>query len=275
MAFAQINGFKMYCEEHGPSKDEAETFLLIMGFGGNATAWASVVPVLAERYHVVAFDNRGAGRSELPDLPAYTMPMMADDAIGLLTHLGIERAHVWGVSMGGMIAQEVVLRHPERVITLTLGCTTPGGAGNVQTDPADSAEFFRLGTLPPEEAIVAGLPMLYSQSFVDANRQRLIEQGLANADLRASEACRKRQFAGIMAHDTTARLGQIKTPTLVVTGTGDRVVNAANSKRLADGIPGAELIEYPGVGHGYFIEVGEQTTREVMDFAARHSPIPA
>jgi pimeloyl-ACP methyl ester carboxylesterase len=275
MAFAQINGFKMYYEEHGPSKDEAETFLLIMGFGGHAGAWESVLPTIAANYHVVAFDNRGAGRSEVPDMAAYTGPQMADDAIGLLDHLGIEKAHVWGVSMGGMIAQEVGLRHPQRVITLTLGCTSPGGARHVQSRPEDQAEFMRLGTLPPEEAIPAGLPLIYSEVFVEANRAQLIERGMANVELRATLEGRQKQYAGIMQHDTCERLGMLKMPVLIATGTGDRVVNCGNSQVLREAIPNAEYLEYPGFGHCYWDEAPEEVAGAVVDFARRHSPVAA
>jgi pimeloyl-ACP methyl ester carboxylesterase len=272
-AFAEINGFRMYYEDHGPR--DAEAFLLIMGFTANATAWFRHIPRLAELYRVVAFDNRGAGRSESPEMAAYTMPQMADDAIALLDHLGIARAHVWGVSMGGMIAQEVALRHPDRVNTLILGCTGPGGAKNVDIKPEDMAEFFRMGTLPAEEAIIAGLPMLYSQGYIDANRDEIIERARGLMDLRAKPEGRQRQMMGIMQHDTYARLAEIKTPTLITTGTGDRICNPENSSVLAGAIPGARLVEYEGAGHGYIAERFEEDLANVMEFAASHSPVPA
>ncbi|MEX2237829.1 MAG: alpha/beta fold hydrolase [Dehalococcoidia bacterium] len=269
MPNATINGFEMYYEDHSPEKEEA--FLLIMGFTANATAWRNHFPILSQRFRVVAFDNRGAGRSGVPDGDAYTMPQMADDAMALLDHLGIERAHVWGVSMGGMIAQEVALRHPQRVITLVLGCTTPGGERHVPQAEADQLAFMKLTTMGAEDAILAGLPLLYGERFLAANRERVIDEAKALMDLRAKPQGMARQMAGIMTHDTLERLPSIRIPTLVCTGDADRVVNCANSRLLAEAIPGAQIVEYPGAGHGYLHEALEEDTRRVMEFAAQHS----
>src|SRR5205809_7891619 len=114
-----VNGIRMFYEETGGG----EPLILIMGFGGDHLAWAFQVRALAEHYRVVTFDNRGAGQSDAPE-PPYTIRTMADDTAGLIAALGIERAHVVGVSMGGMIAQELALAYPGRVRSLHLGCTT-------------------------------------------------------------------------------------------------------------------------------------------------------
>lgn len=273
MPTAEINGFQMYYEDHAPEKEEA--FLLIMGFTANATVWAAHIPFLAQRYRVVAFDNRGSGRSESPVMNTYTIPMMADDAVALLDHLGIDRAHVYGASMGGMIAQELALRQPNRVHSLILGCTTPGGQSAIAADPEDSLQFLKLITMTVEEQAEFSLPILFSQPFIDANRELLVEQALMNPELAAKPAGIMRQFAGCMQHDTYDRLGQISAPTLVLTGTGDRIIDARNSKLIADAIPGAELVEYPGAGHGYFGECLLEDIQNVMAFAERHSPVPA
>jgi pimeloyl-ACP methyl ester carboxylesterase len=120
MPTTKANGIELYYEVHG----EGPPLLLIMGLGANATAWYRQIPVLSERYRVIAFDNRGAGRSEKP-LEPYSIPQMADDAAALMDTLGISTSHVFGMSLGGMIAQEYALRHPERVQALVLGGTTP------------------------------------------------------------------------------------------------------------------------------------------------------
>src|SRR5258707_1069095 len=122
MATAKINGIEIYYEVHG----SGEPLLLIIGLGTNATGWYLQIPGFSKEYRVIAFDNRGAGRSENPNEP-YTMPQMAEDAIGVLDTLGVDAAHVFGMSLGGMIAQELALRHPERVKTLSLGGTMCGG----------------------------------------------------------------------------------------------------------------------------------------------------
>src|SRR2546427_3279997 len=118
MPKVRVNGIGLNYVEAG----SGDPLLLIMGFGGDHQAWAFQTPVFAQRYRVIAFDNRGAGQSDVPDVP-YTTRMMAEDAIGLLDALRIERAHVLGVSMGGMIAQELALAHPQRVRSLQLHCT--------------------------------------------------------------------------------------------------------------------------------------------------------
>src|SRR5262245_12030207 len=118
MPKVRANGIDVYYEESG----SGEPLLLIIGFGGDHQAWAFQVPAFAERYRVITFDNRGSGQSSVPDA-TYTTKMMADDAVGVLDALGIEQAHVLGVSMGGMIAQEIALNHPRRVKSLQLHCT--------------------------------------------------------------------------------------------------------------------------------------------------------
>jgi len=99
-----------------------EPLVLVMGFGGDHLAWGLQLPAFAARFRVIAFDNRGVGQTDAPDIP-YSIAMMADDTVGLIDALGIDRAHVCGVSMGGMIAQEIALRHPARVRTLALHAT--------------------------------------------------------------------------------------------------------------------------------------------------------
>src|SRR5262245_31254254 len=118
MSTAQINGIDVYYEEQG----SGEPLLLIMGLAADSMAWMFQLPDFAKQYRTIVFDNRGVGRTSKPAGP-YSIPQMADDAKGVLDALDIRRAHVVGVSMGGMIAQELTLRHPERVRGLVLACT--------------------------------------------------------------------------------------------------------------------------------------------------------
>jgi pimeloyl-ACP methyl ester carboxylesterase len=118
MPHITANGVNLYYEEHG----DGEPLILIMGFTVSAVGWYWNVPAFARDFRTIVFDNRGVGRSDKPDAP-YSMQMFADDTAGVLDGLGIEQAHVFGISMGGMIAQEFALRYPDRVKTLILGCT--------------------------------------------------------------------------------------------------------------------------------------------------------
>jgi pimeloyl-ACP methyl ester carboxylesterase len=261
MPYARVNGISIYYEEHGAGTP----LLLVMGFTANTTAWEPLLPALSSRYRVIAFDNRGAGRSDAPEA-AYTMAELADDALGLLTHLGIERAHVYGVSMGGMIAQHIALRAPHRVLSVVLGCTSPGGQHAITAPESVIAALLGAATLPIEQAFDLTLPILYSDTFAAAHRAELYERALKNASLRASEAGVKGQAAAIQGHDTFERLPEITVPVLVLHGDADELVPTANGLLLAERIPGAKLTLYPGARHGYHVEFAEQSAADVLAF---------
>lgn len=261
MPHARINGISIYYEEHGAGAP----LLLVMGFTANTTAWEPLLPALSSRYRVIAFDNRGSGRSDAPEA-AYSMAEFAEDALGLLTHLGIERAHVYGVSMGGMIAQHIALRAPRRVLSVVLGCTTPGGQHATPAPEQVVASLLKSSTLPIEQAFDLTLPILYSDAFAAAHRAELYERALQNAPLRAGEAGVKGQLAAIQGHDTYAQLPEIAVPTLVLHGDADELVPTANGRLLAERIPGAKLTLYPGARHGYHVEFAARSAVDVLAF---------
>jgi pimeloyl-ACP methyl ester carboxylesterase len=243
-----------------------------MGWGGNAATWQPQIPGLAERFRVIAFDNRGAGRTSAPPDP-YSIAEMAEDALGLLDTLAVGRAHVFGISMGGMIAQELALRHPERLHTLVLGCTSPGGrraAGfrelqkNIQTfdemnkDEIPDFAWFSdfLKRLWTKRALAKSDPHL--QDFVlSLIRFPPTPQGLHN------------QSEAIARHDAYDRLPQIQQPTLVLTGDKDQLIDFENSFILAGRIPGAELRIFPGLKHAFHLEQPELANAVIIDFIER------
>src|SRR5215510_10452285 len=138
---------------HYTTRGQGEPLLLIMGYRGSGCMWGEeLITLLSRSFQVIYFDNRGTGLSDKPDT-LYTVPMMADDAAGLLRHLGIRRAHVFGVSMGGMIAQELALRHPQLVQRLILGCTSCGGPQATLAPMEVLAKLIPPPELPPEEAL--------------------------------------------------------------------------------------------------------------------------
>ncbi len=141
--FADANGARLYYEVYG----QGEPLLLIMGLGANHLAWSAQVPVYAREFKVIVFDNRGTGQSNFPQGVDCTIPLMADDAAALLDFLGVDSAHVYGVSMGGMIAQEMALRHPEKVRSLILGATSPGGPHAVAPDAQGLRALIEQGTV--------------------------------------------------------------------------------------------------------------------------------
>jgi 3-oxoadipate enol-lactonase len=247
--------------------------LLVMGLGMTATSWWRSVPVLAERFRVLAFDNRGVGRSGRPPGP-YSVGQMADDAVAVLDAAGEQSAHVYGISLGGMIAQEIGLRHGPRVRALVLGATTPGGAGALPADGPTRAFFDRRAQMPAEEAVWASVPYNYAGATRRAHAQRIADDIAQRLRYPIEPAPYGAQLAAALGHDAGARLGEIAAPTLVVHGVEDRMVPAENGRLLARAIPGAQLLLAPGAAHLYFTDA-PGVERAVGDFlSAPTSPGP-
>jgi pimeloyl-ACP methyl ester carboxylesterase len=247
--------------------------LLIMGFTGNAAAWAPQVPALAARYHIIALDNRGAGRSAQP-AGAYTMQQMASDAAGVLDAAGVESTHIIGASMGGMIAQEFALQYPQRVRTLVLACTTPGGPHSpdyerMQTEAATMLDADAIDVTP--ERMRETLEMLFTPEFIANPGPGFMQFAGSSMQYPASLEGTKAQMRAILAHDTYDRLPQIAVPTLVVAGDADPLVSPENSRILAERIPGAELRLLPGLRHGFTAEKPEETNAILLEFLAQHA----
>jgi len=221
MPIVTANGVRLFYEEAGAP--DAPPLVLIMGWGGDHTAWALQMPALGADHRVIALDNRGAGQSEVPEGP-YTIPGMAADVVGLMDALGVARAHICGASMGGMIAQELALRHPERVRTLQLHCTAPiiDGYGRFLIDTllAVKARGDR------EENVRAIMPWILCRKTMVERPEFIrfwIERGLTYPYPITFEGL-SRQADAIKVHDTLARLGEIRMPTLLTTGTEDILV---------------------------------------------------
>jgi pimeloyl-ACP methyl ester carboxylesterase len=248
-----------------------DPLLMVMGLGGSSAEWSpALVDELARSFRTIIYDNRGTGRSDKPDIP-YSLEMFAADAIAILDALKIDRVHLFGVSMGGMIAQELALRYAPRLQTLTLGCTTCGGKNAVAPPP----ESLKLLTAPraglsDEELIRRGWPLAYTPSYIQNHRADL-EAGMARQLAHPTPAfVVKRHLEATYALKTHDRLPEIKTPTLVVTGAKDVLIPARNSEIIAKRIPGAKLHVIPDSGHAFFNE----TPREFIDvfkpFAQSH-----
>jgi pimeloyl-ACP methyl ester carboxylesterase len=252
MPFAERDGTRLYWEDAG----SGDPVLLIMGLGMNATGWWRTVPVLAEHYRVLAFDNRGVGRSDRPPGP-YSMPMLADDAVAILDAAGEQRAHVYGISLGGMIAQEVVLRQPDRVRGLVLGATTAGGNLGVPAGETTLGFFRRRGDMPAEEGVWASVPYNYSPRTRREHGDRISEDIAQRLRYPIESAPYLAQLEAALGHDTARSLMLIAAPTLVVHGEADVMVPPANGERLAAAIPGAEHRTWPDTAHLYFTDEPE------------------
>ncbi|MFC2038900.1 alpha/beta fold hydrolase [Chloroflexota bacterium] len=269
MPVAKVGDINIYYEIRG----EGEPLVLIMGLGGDINRWFRIRPVLEKEYKVIAFDNRGVGRTDKPVFP-YTMEIMADDVAGLMDATGIKAAHIFGISLGGMIAQNFVLRHPDRVISLMLGCTFAGGTHSIFNNPVGEGVLnpARLEALSVEERAREMLPALYSQDFID-NNQAIIEQQVALSVANPIDPVGyTMQLEAVHSHDTYDRLPEINLPVLVIAGDSDVLIPAENSPIIARRIPGAELVLLEGMGHGFYTEARDETAGILMDFMKRNSP---
>lgn len=261
MAIARSGAVELHYESTGAGEAPV---LLVMGLGMTATGWWRTVPVLAERFRVLSFDNRGVGRSARPPGP-YTVAQLADDALAVLDAAGERSAHVYGISLGGMIAQEIALRHPERVRRLVLAATTPGGPRARRPDPATLAFFERRGQMPAEEAVWASVPYNYAARTRSGAAQRIAEDIAQRLRFPIEPGPYMAQLAAAIGHDTHERLGAIGAPTLVVHGAEDRMVHPDNARLLAEAIPRAELRVWPRTGHLLFTDE-PAVDRDVLRF---------
>jgi len=261
MPYTDAPGFRMYYEEHG----SGFPLLMINGLGSDHLEWLHQLPAFEARFRVVVFDNRGTGMTDVPPGP-YTTGQMADDAASLLRALGIPRAHVLGVSMGGMIAQEVALRHPDLVDGLVLGCTGPGGELSVRPSPEAMAAFALAKGEDPEAELRRMLPFLYTDACIRERPEEIERFVRRRLDHPTPPEGYLAQLSAAVTHDASSRLEKVRARTLVITGDADRLVNWENSLWLAGRIPGVKLVVLPGAPHRLFAETAAAFNREVLRF---------
>jgi pimeloyl-ACP methyl ester carboxylesterase len=236
--------------------------LLVHGLGYARWGWEPVLDPFAERFRVVAFDNRGVGESDAPPGP-YTARVLAEDAVAVLDAAGIDRAHVVATSLGGMAAQELAVGWPGRVERLVLACTTPGGA---QAYPMPDQTVRLLAEVPFLQQEIA-LRRLVENALSPGAPEALVERILAYRLASPPDpAGWQAQAAAGMSFDGADSLGEIRAPTLVLHGTEDAVVDQRNAELLAAGIPNAQLVFFRGTGHLFFWEQPERFTQVVAEF---------
>lgn len=244
--------------------------LLLPGQANPARWWDPVRPDLAARHRTIAVDTLGTGRSDSPEngspgSPVYDTRRFAADAVAVLDAAGVGRAHVYGTSMGGKIAQWVAVDHPERVGALILGCTTPGGPAATVAGPDVVGPLA--GPTPQARRALAEL--MVTPGWLDAHPHGA-DTVLGGRMRTAARIGHRRASA---RHDASAELHRITAPTLVLHGTDDTFCPSGNAELLADGIPGAVLTWFPGARHAYFLEFHERAVRAVTDAVEAH-PLP-
>jgi pimeloyl-ACP methyl ester carboxylesterase len=241
MSTAVLEGVRLAYDIEGTG----EPVLMIQGLGYGRRGWGPAPGLLAHRYQVVTPDNRGFGESDSPAGP-YTTAQLAGDALAVLDAGEIDSAHVIGISLGGMIAQELVLAEPARVRKIVLCSTTAGGPTAVPMPEQTVALMGRAAHLDPEEALQQFVVNALSPDPPAELVDEIVAYRAANPPDPAGWYA---QAAAGGAHDAMARLGEIRVPTLVVHGTADNVVDMGNARLLADAIDGARLELLEGVGH--------------------------
>jgi 3-oxoadipate enol-lactonase len=238
--------------------------LLIMGLSGTLWHWGEpFLQPLRENFDVIVYDHRGVGQSSRVERP-FTIADLAADAAGLLTALELESANVAGISMGGMVAQELALAHPERIRTLTLGCTYCGGPGSSLPPQPELGAAVMSGDR--ERAIRAMWEANVSPGFA-ANDDAYASFRATGAEHRVAVPVTMEQLSAISRHDTSTRLSALAMPTLVIHGTVDRILPVHNGEMVAAAIPGARLEILQDIGHLFFWELPERSAELVREHA--------
>ncbi|HVF31513.1 MAG TPA: alpha/beta fold hydrolase [Acidimicrobiales bacterium] len=245
------------------AEGEGAPLLLIQGLGYPSDMWYRLLPELTNRFRTIRFDNRGVGRTGVPAGP-YPVDLMAADALAVLTAAGEESAHVLGVSMGGFIAQEVVLSAPQRVRSLILGCTGTGGEEMVAAEPAAMEMVMARASMTPEDAAEVAIPFVYSASTPRA----VIDEDFAVRMARpTSPEGYTNQVMGVSTWTGGAtRLAAVSVPTLVLHGVEDRLVHPGNADVLARAIPGATVVRLEGASHVFFSDQPEASAKAIIGF---------
>lgn len=249
-------------------RGEGPPLLLIMGMSGTRHHWGEpFLRLLADDFELIAYDHRGVGDSSRVESP-FTIADLANDAAALLRALDIDSAHVVGISMGGMVAQELALAHPERVRTLLLGCTWCGGPEGVLAG-GETTRILRdaVITRDREQMVRASWQVNVSQSFAadQAAKARFVEIGMSKG---VASVVVMEQMRALAAHDTTQRLQEITVPTLIVHGSADLMLPVQNAHLIARLMPMARLEIIEDVGHLFFWERPEQAAALVSEHAA-------
>ena len=257
MSFVENQGTKIYWDEQG----QGAPLLLIMGLGYTSVMWYRTRPALAPRYRTLAFDNRGVGRSDVPPGP-YSIAAMASDAAAVLDAAAVARAHVFGVSMGGMIAQEFALQYPERTCSLILGCTASGGPSAVHAESKVIDVLLARG-MTLEQAREAILPYIYDAA---TPREKIDDDVNQRREWLPSVEGYMAQVMAILAWESYSRLAQIKAPTLVIHGKSDALVPPGNGELIAGRIPGAKLVLLEHASHLFLTDQTDESNRAILEF---------
>lgn len=247
---AQFGDISLHVEQAG----QGEPLLLISGLGYSSWCWQELREALAPQFRVITFDNRGTGRSDKPAGP-YSIAMLADDAAQVLDHCGIARAQVMGHSMGGYVALTLALRHPEKVRSLTLISTSPGGSETEPVPVATQTAWQEAAALPPAQYARASMPHSFSQGWPEKNPERFERILKQRLEFPTPMDCWLAQYQACVGYVMQGvDVSRIQVPALVIHGTDDRVVPYHNGQLLVSRLPESRFISLPGSGHLPYLE---------------------
>jgi len=264
MPKAMVNGINMYYEVHG----QGEPLVLIMGSFGSLEAWSLQIHALQKHYKVIVFDNRGIGRTDKSPEP-YSIATMANDTVGLMDHLGIGKAHVLGMSLGGPVAQDIAINYPQRVMKLVLVCSI-AGADRTHLHPdmikALSVEEGRqevdLRSIDFNKVMTATVSLAFNDKLLRDSLSSQAESWFKQFDIEGF----LKQWEAVANYSVLDRLHKIEAQTLVITGTKDRIVNPHSSEVIARLIRNSRLVKVKGGSHAFFMEMSDIFNTEVLKF---------
>jgi 3-oxoadipate enol-lactonase len=259
MPHVENQAAKIYWDEQG----SGDPLLLIMGLSYASNMWHRTRPFLAQSFRTIAFDNRGIGGSDVPP-GIYPIAGMASDAAAVLDAAGVTSAHVFGVSMGGMIAQEFALQYPRRVRSLILGCTNAGGPHVVRAAPEVLQILTRQG-MTPQESSEAMIPFIYDAA---TPRARIDEDMALRMKWYPTLQGYMGQLQGIIQWEAYSRIAQIAAPTLIIHGETDQLIPVANAPLIAGRIAGAKLALIPRASHIFETDQPGVAIRVITEFLA-------
>lgn len=251
-----VDGIRIAYQLHG--KEQLPPLVLLAGQANNHHWWDGIRDDFHAARSTITLDYRGTGDSGKPDTP-YSTEVFARDVIAVLDDLGIDRADVYGTSMGGRVAQHIAVRHPHRVRAVVLGCTSPGGRNAIERDDDVRKSLTRS---EPGAARRALLELMYTPAWLAAHPGPYRTLG----DPAMPAHARRHHLAASSRHDMWEMVPRISAPTLVVHGSDDRLNPAANAPLLAHRIPGARMHLIPGARHAYFEEFRAIANPLVLDF---------
>jgi pimeloyl-ACP methyl ester carboxylesterase len=265
-SFAVVNGRKLAYDEIKPSQPKG-TVLLLPGLASKRLGWSRQLEVFGQEYRTIALDHRDVGDSDTVEEP-YTIADLADDAAALLKEIDVAKAHVVGISLGGFVALQFAARHPDQLDKLVLVSTSAGGVTHVAPQPEVLALLMPNPEMEVGERAIHIFSAIMAAEFCQAHPEEM-EMIAAGARYRPMVgAAYGRQLQAAMAHDAAEALRHISVPTLVIHGDRDPLVPPENGAHLAQHIPGARHIVYPGVGHVPIIERAADFNRDVLSFLA-------